>query len=228
MGRHVTVAGRPAPVDFEVVGIVGDARIDAVAMPAPMTMYTPIDQFWESRTEMSVVVRTTLAPDVVSKAIGQMVAVRNPNVPGGAFVTMDAVIGETLRLQRATTFLLGLLSAAGLLLAALGLYGVLAQYIAERTRELGIRMALGASPRALVRQVVVRGFAMALPGVALGLAASRAASTLLARLLPDVPPADPAAYAVGGMVLGATAILASAWPARRAASLDPVQTLRGE
>jgi putative ABC transport system permease protein len=228
IGRHVTVTSRPAPVDFEVVGVVGDARIDAVVMPAPVTLYVPMDQFWESRTEMSLVVRTALSPAVLSMEIGRIVASRNPNVPGEAFVPMDAVIGETLRLQRATTLLLGLLSATSLLLAALGLYGVLASQVAERTRELGIRITFGASPRALVHQVVAQSLTMVVPGLALGLAASRATSGLLARVLQDVHPAGLSAYAVAAGLLGMAAIVASAWPAHRAASLDPVEALRRE
>jgi putative ABC transport system permease protein len=228
IGRHVTVTSRPAPVDFEVVGVVGDARIDGVAMAAPTTIYVPMDQFWETRTDMSLVLRTTLTPDAISRAVGPALAARNPNVPAATFVSMGAVIGDTLRLQRVTTLLLGLLSAAGLLLAALGLYGVLAHHVAERTRELGIRVALGASPRSLVRDVLGRGLAMVLPGLALGFCASRAATGVLARLLRDVPAADPLACALGGLVLAVAAGLASARPAHRAASVDPVRCLRAD
>ena len=228
IGQHVSVPTSPAPVDFEVVGVVGDARIDGVALPAPMAMYSPVGQFWEMNTELSFVVRTGLTPDALSEQIRRLVAARNPNVAPEKIVRLEEVVGDALLLQRATTLLLGLLSGLALVLAATGLYGVLAQSVATRTRELGIRMALGAAPGTLVADVLAGGALMVMPGLALGLACSRAASKVLERFLYEVPATDPVAYGAGVLCLAFAAMVASLWPALRAARLDPVRALRAE
>jgi putative ABC transport system permease protein len=228
LGQHVTVTSQPQPIDFEVVGVVGDARIDGVALPPPMTMYAPVDQFWETNTQMSFVVRTALMPAALTEPLGRLVAARNPNVPVDKLVTMEELIGASLVLQRATTMLLGTFSGVALLLAAVGLYGILAYQVAQRSREFGVRMALGATPKALVTQVLARGALMVLPGLAVGLAASRAASGLIAQFLYQLPPTDTLAYGGAIICLTGVALAASAVPAYRAARVNPVQALRGD
>ena len=228
LGRHVTVSSDPSPVDFEIVGVVGDARIDGVELPAPLTMYAPLGQFWETRAAMSFVVRTALAPEALSETVRRLVAARNPNVPAERLVSMDDLVAATLRSRRVMAVTLGAFSGAALLLAVLGLYGVLAFYVAERGREIGVRMALGAGAGLISRLVLSEGALMVGPGLAMGFVASLAAGRLMRPLLYQVEPTDAATYVAAALGLAALAFVASLFPALRAARVNPVQALRGE
>jgi ABC-type antimicrobial peptide transport system permease subunit len=119
-------------------------------------------------------------------------------------------------------------SAVALLLAAIGLYGVLAYYVTQRTHEIGVRIALGAGAGVVLAHVMRRSAMMVVPGLAVGLAASAAGARLVEGFLYDVPPTDPATYAGVSVCLAVVAFAASAWPALRAARVDPVLALRGE
>ena len=123
---------------------------------------------------------------------------------------------------------LGAFSSVALLLAALGLYGVLACYVTERGHEIGVRLALGAGTGTILGQVLARSALMVGPGLAIGFFASLAGARLVRQFLYEVQPTDPATYAIVGIGLAAVALAASAWPALRAARVDPVQALRGE
>jgi putative ABC transport system permease protein len=135
---------------------------------------------------------------------------------------------RSLARQRFQSLLLGLFSAVALTLAAIGIYGVLAQGVAQRRREIGVRMALGARARQVVRLVVRQGFGLVLAGIALGLAGAAAASRLLASLLFNVAPTDPLTFGGIGLLVAAVALLASAVPAWRATRIDPMVALRHE
>jgi putative ABC transport system permease protein len=124
--------------------------------------------------------------------------------------------------------MLALFSAVALLLASLGLYGVLAYYVTQRTHEIGVRMALGAGTRTVLAHVLGRSGLMVIPGLGLGLVGAFAGTRLIERMLYDVAPTDAVAFATATACLAAVALAASAWPAWRAARIDPVQALRGE
>jgi putative ABC transport system permease protein len=142
--------------------------------------------------------------------------------------SMEQVVSDSVARQRLESLLLAIFAVLALVLAAVGLYSVLAYSVALRAREIGVRMALGASPLQLVRGVVRDGLGLILPGIAAGLAASLVLSRLLGSLLYGVTPIDPLTYAAVSLLLLAVGILASWLPARRAAAVDPVGSLRAE
>ena len=227
LGRKVMVATGTEPVALEVVGVAGDARIYGVGQPAPMTMYATAYQFPRAMG-LNLVVRTSLDPQSLVGTVRRLVAARNPDVPVENLVGLDDSIGQSLAADRVIAIALSLFSAAALLLASLGLYGVLAYYVTRRTHEIGVRMALGANARSVLTHVLARSASMVIPGLALGLGASLAGSRLIERLLYDVTPTDPLSLAAATVSLAVVAFLASALPAWRAAGIDPVQALRGE
>jgi putative ABC transport system permease protein len=227
LGRKVMVATGTEPVALEVVGVAGDARIYGVGQPAPMTMYATAYQFPRAMG-LNLVVRTSLDPQSLVGTVRRLVAARNPDVPVENLVGLDDLIGQSLAADRVIAITLSLFSAAALLLASLGLYGVLAYYVTRRTHEIGVRMALGADARSVLTHVLARSASMVIPGLAVGLAGALAGTRLIERMLYDVAPTDAIAFATATACLAAVALAATALPAWRAASIDPVQALRGE
>jgi len=226
LGKRVMVASDPAPLDWEVVGVVGDARIGAVGQEAYLTMYLPSDQV--GLMDFNVLVRSRLAPEALTRAVQKLVAARDPNIAVGALVSMDSILGDSLLSRRVTAITLTAFSIIALLLASLGLYGVLAYYVTQRTHEIGVRMALGAGTRIVLGHVLSRSALMVVPGLVLGLLASVAGTRLIARFLYQVEPTDPLTFATLSVCLALVALASSVWPALRAARIDPVQALRRE
>jgi predicted permease len=227
LGKRVMVATGSDPVALEVVGVVGDARIYGVGQPAPMTMYATTYQFPRAMG-LNLLVRTELDPETLVDAVRKLVAARDRDIPVENLVSLERLIGDSLTAERATAIMLTLFSAVALLLASLGLYGVLAYYVAQRTHEIGVRMALGAGTRTVLAHVLSRSGLMVIPGLGLGLVGAFAGTRLIERLLYDVAPTDATAFASATLCLAAVALVASAWPAWRAAHINPVQALRGE
>jgi ABC-type antimicrobial peptide transport system permease subunit len=172
--------------------------------------------------------RSRLAPGPLTDTIRALMAARDPDIPVDTLVSLDDIIGDALLSRRVTAITLTVFSVIALLLASLGLYGVLAYYVTQRTHEIGVRMALGAGKRDVLMHVLWRSALMVGPGLALGLIASVAGTRLIARFLYQVPPTDPVTFATVSLCLAAVAFAASAWPALRAARIDPMQALRGE
>jgi putative ABC transport system permease protein len=227
LGKHVLVGdGGPAHIDYEVVGVVGDARIEAIATAPRWTMYVSLAQ--RSRPTTHLLVRTGQNPDVLARTIRRLVAARDASVPFESLVSLERLAGDSLRSDRVVALMLTLFSLVALLLASLGLYGVLSYYVSQRISEIGVRMALGADRAMVLRHVLGRSGTIVLPGLVLGLGASLAGTRLLSRLFADMPPADPATVVTATAALALVAAAASAWPAWRAASIDPVQAIRGE
>ena len=226
LGKRVMVATGAEPLALEVVGVAGDARIYSVGTAAPMTMYASIRQL--PRLALNLVVRTDMEPQSLAGAVRILVAKRDRDVAVEHLLSLEETIGESLVPERVTTVTLVLFSTLALLLASLGLYGVLAYHVTQRTHEIGVRMALGADARAVLAQVLARSGLMVVPGLALGLAGALAGTRLIDGLLYDVPPNDPVAIAAATMSLAIVALAASALPAWRAARVNPVKALRGE
>ena len=226
LGKRVMVAGDPKPLDYEVVGVVGNARVGVVGQDAHLTMYMANDQ--TGMGGFFALIRTRLNPDALSRAIRKAVAARDPNIPLEEPISMESILGDALLSRRVTAITLTSFSVVALLLASLGLYGVLAYHVTQRRHEIGVRMALGAGTRTVLTYVLRRGALMVIPGLALGLVASIAGTRLIARFLYQVEPTDPLTFigVSGGLTLAA--LLASMWPAWRAARIDPVRALRGE
>jgi putative ABC transport system permease protein len=226
VGQKVMIASDPAPMAFEVIGVVGDARIGSAGDDVMAAAYLSAHQRGLRRA--NVILRSTLGPEALTRAVGRMVASKDPDIPIDPLASMDAIIGESLMPRRVTAVTLTAFSTVALLLAAIGLYGVLAYQVAQRRHEIGVRIALGAGARVVLSDVLKRSAMLVAPGLAIGLAASVAGSRLVAAFLYDVPPTDPLTYAGVSLCLAAVALAASLWPALRAAHVDPVQALRGE
>jgi predicted permease len=213
-----------------VVGVAGDVRSRGLGeAPAP-EFYLPIEQVpaaawdWIQRTAY-VVVRTPLDPQSMANPVRTVVREIAPNVPLFQISTMTQRIGESMATARFNTLLLTLLGLIGLVLAAVGIYGVIAYFVTRRTQEIGIRMALGATRGHVIALV----FRQAARPLALGLVAGVIMSTLLTRILSrqlfGVTAFDPLTFAIVVATLIVVAVLASVIPARRAASVDPTKAL---
>jgi putative ABC transport system permease protein len=209
-----------------VVGIAGDIKHGSFT-DAPMPQaYTAHDQ--DPRIFACVVARTTGDPMAAAAPIRQAIWSVDPQQPVWRVRSMEALLAAARGPARAMSVLIAIFAAVALMLAAVGIYGVMAYLVAQRTREIGIRMALGASARAVMRMVVGRGLALTLAATVLGMAGAAALSRTLATLLFGVAPLDPLTFAAAATVLGGVALLASWLPARRAARVDPVVALAEE
>jgi putative ABC transport system permease protein len=209
-----------------VVGIVGDARPGAIERDAPPVIYRPYEQ-WASGS-MTLLVRSDGDPASLAPAVRTVVRGMDPNLPILSLRTMREVVASAVAERRLQMVLTAMFAAVALLLGSIGLYGVVSYAVACRTREIGLRLALG-SPRADVMRSV---FAHGLPPVAAGLVAgvlgAVAAATALRSLLFGIVPVDPLSFAAVAVVLLLTSALACYVPARRAAALDPLTALRHE
>jgi len=214
-----------------VVGVVQDARYFGLDSKPPPAAYAPVDQIWDSnlfRNSMYVLVRTAGDPSKVASGMRSIVAEVDPSQPIQAMATMESTIVDSLRQSRFSTVLLGLFAGIASTLAAVGIYGVVSWNVTRRTRELGIRSALGAMPSDIVRLVVGGGMRMVLIGLAIGLAGSFALTRLLQGLLFETSTFDAVTFLAAGAGLTFVAFLASLVPARRAARIDPIVSLRTE
>ncbi len=226
LGKRVMVTTGTGPIALEVVGVVGDARIYGVGLPAPMTMYATLSQF--SRATLNLLVRTEMDPESLVGTVRQLVARRDRDVPVENLISLEGLIGDSVAPDRVIAITLALFSGLALLLASLGLYGVLAYSVTQRTHEIGVRMALGAGTRRVLIDVLARSALMVIPGLVLGLVGALAGARLVEGLLFGVPPTDPVALATATICLAVVALAASALPAWRAVRINPVQALRGE
>jgi len=227
IGQHVKVVWWHPTVSVEIVGVVSDvhhAGLDAEFEP---TLFYPFAQ--ESRQiRMNLVLRSTLPPATLTRMVRAAVSEMDEDVPVADVVTMYHHIAETMADRRYPAFVLGLFAALALTLAAVGIYGVLSYTVGQRTREIGVRVALGARPVDVLRTVLGGGLRLTLSGVALGGLAAGLAAGALSKLLYGVHPLDPVTFAIVILVLVGVALLAMAAPARRAARVDPMVALRYE
>ena len=209
---------------YEIVGVVGEVRnagLDAAAMP---TMYVPLEQ--DVFSTMWVMVKT--ADDPLQLAAAARLAVRDvdPSLPAFAMFPLEDVVWESVAQRRFTMLLLVIFALVALLLAAVGLYGVVAYTVSQRTREIGLRMAMGAQRGDVLRMVLGGGMKLAMIGVVLGIGGALSLASLVASLLFGVTPFDPASYAGTALLLLAVAAIACYVPARRAMRMDPLHALR--
>jgi predicted permease len=218
--------GRPT-TDIEIVGVVKNAKYTSVRDTVPHLFYVPYAQYQQQR-ELHFYLRTTSEPQQLAPLVRREVASLDSNLPIGSLKTMEAQIDENLFSERLLSGLTSLFAGLALLLSLIGLYGVLAYSVAQRTHEIGIRIALGAQPGRIARMVLAQGLRLAFTGVVIGLASSFVLTRLIASLLYGVSPTDPVTFSVVVLLLLVVAALASYLPARRAARLDPIQALRTE
>jgi len=209
-----------------IVGVVPDTKQDSLRDTLASSLYVP----WQQRTRMSgsemwVVARTSLDARAVATTIRAIVRETDRAVPVSDVRTMDAVIGHSLGGTRFTTLLVGAFALAALALGAIGIYGVMSYLVSQRTQEMGVRLALGAPPRAVIRLVVSRAMGLAAVGTLAGIAAAVVVTRSLGSLLYEVSATDPLTFAIVPLLFLLVAALASYGPARRAARVDPVQAL---
>jgi putative ABC transport system permease protein len=211
----------------EVIGIVGDVKDAGLAEPDPPQIYLPHAQWPVSG--LSMVLRTVVPPHRVVDSARVAVHGVDPAVPLANLRTLDQIVAASISQPRFYMTLLGAFAAVALVLAAIGIFGVLSYAVAQRTREIGIRMALGAPERTVVGLVVRQAMALALAGLAIGLAAAVLLSrTLVESLLFSTSPRDPLTFAAVAILLAVVALVASYVPARRATRVDPIVALRAE
>ena len=231
IGRRVNPGFQTPPVWFTVVGIVEDTKNLGVDKPAGTELYFLLPQTVAGgiSTRMSFVVRTegTSAASVAS-SIRSTVSDLDPSVPIFQLQTMGDVVADSLVRPRFLSLLLGAFSAIALSLAAIGIYGVMAYSVTQRTQEIGVRVALGATTRNVLAMVVGEGLKMTVVGLAVGLTGAFALTRLMASLLFEVSATDPLTFAMVGFGLTAVGLLACFVPARRAAKVDPMVALRYE
>ncbi len=225
IGRRFHRGGTDMPL-CDVIGVSADTReVGLQVLPAPMG-YIP---YWNNAPwQATIVLKTETQPSSIAAALRQAVWDVDSGVPVPSVTTFADVLKAAVAPNRFQTLLVGSFAICALLLASLGIYGVPAFAVARRTQELGIRLALGANPRALIGSVVRDGLAPVVVGLALGLAGALAAGRLVQGLLYEVSASEPGAYAVVFTILAIVAIVACYLPARRIMRIDPVQALRWE
>ena len=209
-----------------VVGVVGRVKQYALDTDGRIAFYLAHTQF--PAREMSVVVRSGMAPAALASAVKEQIRALDPDLPVYAVGTMEARVAESLAQRRFAMVLLAAFAGFSLMLATVGIYGVMAYLVNQGTREIGIRMALGATQRGILRMVVQRGMMLALAGAGIGLAGAFALTRLMRGLLYGVTASDPATF-VGIAALLLCVSLAASWiPARRAARVEPMISLRAD
>jgi putative ABC transport system permease protein len=224
LGKRVK-AGNGTQNDWAtIVAVVGSVRHDSLNVPPGPEIYVPFAQ--RTVVATALVVRTTANPLILAGPIRELIWAVNRNVPISDVRTMDQVFASSLSRQRMVLILLGLFAGMGLVLSAVGIYGVVAYGVRQRLREIGIRVALGADAARIERLVLGRGLGYAVVGVLAGLPLALMLARLLRAMVYGVGTNDPVSFVVVPVLLVSVALAASWIPARRAATGDPVQVLR--
>jgi predicted permease len=226
VGKRIRFDDDPKNPLTTIVGVVGDARQLGLHQDPPPIMYFPYEQFALPFT--TVAVRSSAPAGTVASLVRAELAAIDPDLPPGSADPLQALLDRSLAQPRFRTTLLSAFAMIALALAAVGVYGLLSYSVAQRTREIGIRMALGAQPRQLLLRIMREGLVLAILGVAVGLAGALAAARVLATFVFGIGTADPATFASVALLLLAVACAASYVPSRRALKRDPLAALRAE
>ena len=227
IGKRIKLGGRDSTRPWlSIVGIAGDVRDTSVESDARPCVYVPYPQFPSSG--MTLVVRTAFDPKPLILAIRDEVWAVDKDQPVTDVKTMDQYVTDSVSPRRFNALLLAIFASLALVLATVGIYGVMSFSVTQRVHEIGIRVALGAQPSQVIRLVLGRGMALVLAGVAIGLAGALALTRVMTSLLYGVSATDPMTFVVVSALLAAVALLASYIPARRATKVDPMIALRCE
>ncbi|HAB18520.1 MAG TPA: hypothetical protein DCE44_19025 [Verrucomicrobiales bacterium] len=213
-------------VPREIIGVVGDTRSESLTEPQSGEMYYPNAQLNEAF--LSFLVRTEGEPAALRAPIQQVVRAVDAGIPVPELQTVAGLMTQTYADRRLTLWLVGGFAGVALAMAVFGIYSVMAYSVAQRTGEIGIRLALGAQPRDVRALVIRQGMTLAGTGLALGIAAALSLTHAMAALLFGVGPRDPWAFAAVTLLLAGVSLLACWWPALRAARVDPMIALRAE
>jgi len=210
----------------EIIGVVSDIKTDGLNMPQYPEIYRPDSQL--PSDDCLLIIRTKATPETLAAAVREEMGRIDRDIPLRLVRTMEVVIAGTLWYARLSAWLLGSFAALAAALAAAGLYGVMSYSVNQRTQEIGLRMALGAASRDVLRMVIAEGFKLTVVGLGLGLGAAFALNRLIASQLFGVTATDPLTYGGVAMLLAMVAMAACYIPARRAARVDPMVALRCE
>jgi putative ABC transport system permease protein len=222
---HTITCGFDSPKAMTIVGVAGDIRQYGPARPPLPEMYMPYEQ--HPMSDMHLIARTAGDPLALSNALRRMVHERSADTPVN-FTTMEARLSENVAAPRFRTLLLAVFAGLALMLAMAGVYGVMTYAVGQRTAEIGLRMALGASRGDVLGLVLRQGMRLVTLGLVLGVAGALASTALLRSLLFEIKPTDPLTYAGVAALLALVALAATYVPARRAVSVDPLAALRQE
>jgi putative ABC transport system permease protein len=231
VGKRIAMEEHPTPQDWlTIVGVVDDVRQQSLTERLHPAIYQPYQQVTGlfSLGHMNFVLRTAANPQHVASAMRGVIQEVDRSQPAPAIATMTDLIATTTAEPWFQARLISIFSVLALLLSAIGVYGVLAYSVTERTREIGIRMALGAEKSDITGMIAKRSLILVTMGVALGVAGALAVTRVLAKFLFDVKPTDPATFLTVAALLAAVALLAGLLPARRATRVDPLVALRWE
>ncbi|MFC1640309.1 ABC transporter permease [Gemmatimonadota bacterium] len=223
LGRLVNVQRE---VDYEVVGVVGDVRLEGTRYTPRMAMYA--SYFQQPTLTMRLATRTAIEPTSLAESIRNVVWNHDRDIPVVGLESMETIIARTVASDKVVALSVALFASVAVLLAALGLYGVLAYYVSRRTHEIGVRVALGAGVRDILTQVLKRGLHLVAIGITLGLIGAFWASRLLQQMLFDVAPADATTFVVVSLFFAGVALIACLIPARKALKVNPVSALAAE
>jgi putative ABC transport system permease protein len=230
LGRRFNIGDPNDGEWMEIVGIVADVRQMGLDEPVKAEMYVPYQQVtdWPFFSPRDLAIRTTGEPSHIAGSVRQIIREVDPDQPISNIATMSEVLGVEAAQRRMGMIMLAAFAGLALLLASLGIYGVLAYFVTQHTNEIGVRMALGANRRNILALVLKKGMGLTLLGVAIGLAASFALTRLMSSLLFGVNASDPLTFVVAPLLLAFVALLACWIPARRATKVDPMIALRYE
>ncbi len=212
--------------EWEIVGVVGDVKMDGLESGTPWAWYFPHQQM--PFNDMYVFASTAGDPLALAPSVRNAVWSLDPNLPVENIQTLDGIRSASVAAQRFQMALLGIFAALAIILAAVGVYGVLSYAVAQRTREIGVRLSLGARTSDVLRLVIKQGMGLSLIGLALGIGGALALTRLTGSLLFGVSPTDPATFVAVASTLTLVALAACAVPALRASRVDPVTALRAE
>ena len=219
--------GYPWPSPWlTIVGVVGDVKQDSLTSSRTMAIYRPFAQ--APVASMTLVLRTSTTPDAIAAQLRAAVSELDRTVPVSDVAAMEQVVATSVARPRFAAILLSAFALIAMLLGAIGIYGVIAYGVTQRTREIGVRMALGATPGDALWMVIRRGATLTVAGLVVGVAAGLGATRMLAGLLYGVSPTDPATFAVVVAILASVAVVACYVPARRATRVDPTIALRAD
>jgi putative ABC transport system permease protein len=226
IGKRIGNGSTRNPRSYEIIGIVGNIRFFGLDKDQPPAMYFPMQQ--SPSRAMSVALRTAVPPATLASAARQQIWALDRNLSVSTFVTMEELVSRAADQPRLLSALTGSFAAIALLLASIGLYGVMRCAVSERTHEIGVRMALGAAPGQVRRMVLGQGLKLVMIGMAIGLAASLAFSHVLETLLFQTGVKDSVTFTAVALLLLVVGFAASYFPARRATLVDPLIALRCE
>jgi putative ABC transport system permease protein len=226
LGKRVTVNMSDKPVPSEIIGVVGDIKHVSLDTPVKAMVYWPHPEL--AHTSMTIVVRTQGDPATIAAAATREIQAIDPDQPVSDVRTMQQLLASSVARARFNTLLLGLFAALALVLASVGIYGVMAYSVVQRTKEIGIRIALGAQSRDVLKMIVGHGMMLTLVGVGLGLTGALILTRLMSSLLFGVSTTDPLTFIGVSLLLSAVAFFACYIPARRATKVDPMIALRYE